>query len=694
MRRLSMIMICLLAMMAASTGAKAQQITITLMQGWNWISYPNAVSMDIDEALGDFEPFHGDRLKSSEFSTEYDSEWGWEGELETLVPGQGYMYYSARTEATSFVFAQAPSSFVTTTNPTDITTTSAVVGGTVTIGEGNHVFARGVCWDMEPNPTIDDNHISNGAETGDFSDTLTDLTPSTTYYVRAYVVTDYGLAYGEELSFTTDHSFVDLGLPSGLLWATCNVGANAPEDYGDYFAWGETQPKETYSWSTYQYCNGSSNTLTKYCNNPNYGYNGFTDSLTTLLPEDDAATANWGEDWRMPTRSEWQELFENTTGTWITTQNGVVGCIFTASNGNSIFLPAAGRSWGGENNDLNIYGYYWSSSLCDEGPQASAWGFNSFNSSNYGMLVNGRGNGQSIRPVREGEVPELIEFTGTGMYFESLMGAWLLKNTMSQTVSGDRTHLNYSGPVEYCVAWDSSDQILVINNDGSDCFNATVMSIGSFGTEATFEGDAAFLADIETDSMYTAFYPATNYTTGDQTVSMTIPSVQTFTWGGFDTNLYPMYAANEGTDFPFRSDAGLLTIGIRKDHESENHYTISRIVLEAVDANDQLVGTMTYAYDAPCSMDPTYTKSNTSNVVELVNCEVIGELSSWDTYYFNFVLMEGALTGTFTVTLYDENDQIITIYEGYGQIITQLYGSTEDGIHAQQRIWMPTINLW
>ena len=84
-----------------------------------------------------------------------------------------------------------------------------------------------------------------------------------------------------------DHAYVDLGLPSGLLWATCNVGANAPEEYGDYFAWGETQPKDYYDWSTYQYCNGSENTLTKYCWYSGNGYNGYTDNLIILQPEDD-----------------------------------------------------------------------------------------------------------------------------------------------------------------------------------------------------------------------------------------------------------------------------------------------------------------------------------------------------------------------------------------------------------------------
>ena len=135
------------------------------------------------------------------------------------------------------------------------------------------------------------------------------------------------------------HEYVDLGLPSGTLWATCNVGANAPEEYGDYFAWGETAPKDVYNWSTYQYYDGSN--LAKYTG---------SDGLTTLLPEDDAATTNWGNEWRMPTKEEWQELLDNTTNKW-TTQNGVNGRLFTGSNGNSLFLPAVGFRW---DDDLNL----------------------------------------------------------------------------------------------------------------------------------------------------------------------------------------------------------------------------------------------------------------------------------------------------------------------------------------------------
>jgi hypothetical protein len=194
-----------------------------------------------------------------------------------------------------------------------------------------------------------------------------------------------------------DHEYVDLGLPSGTLWATCNIGADTPEGYGDYFAWGETQPKDAYDWSTYQYCNGSNNMLTKYCNNSSYGYNGFTDNLTTLLPEDDAATTNWGNDWRMPTKDDWQELIQNSSITWVS-QNGVNGFRFTGSNGNSVFFPAAGTYNGSNPGIAGNNGFYSSSSLHTVNP--SAWQL--YFRSDYYQLGGsyGRYGGHSIRAVR------------------------------------------------------------------------------------------------------------------------------------------------------------------------------------------------------------------------------------------------------------------------------------------------------
>jgi hypothetical protein len=222
MKKVLLTLMCVAAMMAAGTGLRAQEVTISLNPGWNWISYPYAVSMTIDEALANFQAMVGDQLKSkTQVAAWDDDEQQWSGSLTNLTPGQGYMYYSSRTEVTSFVFANPYSSFVTTAEPTDITATSAVVSSTVTIGEGNHVYARGVCWGTEPNPDIDGSHTSNGIGIGSFSDTLTELTSSTTYYVRAYMVTDYGLTYGEELSFTTES-----GIPAGTINGLFSVSEN------------------------------------------------------------------------------------------------------------------------------------------------------------------------------------------------------------------------------------------------------------------------------------------------------------------------------------------------------------------------------------------------------------------------------------------------------------------------------------
>ena len=198
---------------------------------------------------------------------------------------------------------------------------------------------------------------------------------------------------------TTPDGYVDLGLPSGLLWATCNLGATSPEQYGDYYAWGETATKSTYNWSTYKYCNGSSATMTKYCNNSSYGNNGFTDNRTTLEAMDDVAAQKLGNGARMPTADEWRELINNTTAEW-TTMNGVNGRKFTAANGKSLFLPAAGDRWGGELNGAGESGHYWSSSLYAANP-SYAWDFIFFSCGGcQGVSSDDRYYGFSVRAVR------------------------------------------------------------------------------------------------------------------------------------------------------------------------------------------------------------------------------------------------------------------------------------------------------
>lgn len=200
---------------------------------------------------------------------------------------------------------------------------------------------------------------------------------------------------------STTIEWVDLGLPSGLLWATRNLGANAPEEYGNYYAWGETTTKEVYNWSTYRYCTvdgeGSLPTLTKYNTSSDYGT---IDNLTTLQAADDAATAALGSGARTPTKEEWQELINNTTVEW-TTMNGIKGRKFTSTaNGNTLFLPAAGYRFGSELYSAGSYGSYWSSSLY-AGYPGGAWGFY-FYSDGQGMNdYYYRYDGFSVRAVRQ-----------------------------------------------------------------------------------------------------------------------------------------------------------------------------------------------------------------------------------------------------------------------------------------------------
>lgn len=186
---------------------------------------------------------------------------------------------------------------------------------------------------------------------------------------------------------------VDLGLPSGLKWASCNVGASTPEEYGGFFAWGETELKSKYTWGTYKWGN-SYDKLTKYCTQSSYWDNPDPmDKKTVLDPEDDAAHVNWGDSWRMPTDAEWTELRCNCSWDW-TTQNGVKGRLVTGPNGNSIFLPATGGRGGS----------FWSSSLDMDIPSNAC--LVAFNSSEYSVPTDFRGvsercAGCSVRPVTE-----------------------------------------------------------------------------------------------------------------------------------------------------------------------------------------------------------------------------------------------------------------------------------------------------
>lgn len=188
--------------------------------------------------------------------------------------------------------------------------------------------------------------------------------------------------------------YVDLGLPSGIKWATCNIGANKPEEYGDYFAWGETEIKTNYNWSTYKWCKGSAFTQTKYCTNSGYGV---VDNKTVLDLEDDTVSRVYqSSTWRMPNTADWQELKDICFWTW-ETRNGINGYEVKGPNGNSIFLPAAGYSNNDNLNDGDRCGFYWSSSLYTDCPH-SAW-YVFFHSDLVSHDYYNRFHGLSVRPV-------------------------------------------------------------------------------------------------------------------------------------------------------------------------------------------------------------------------------------------------------------------------------------------------------
>ena len=214
---------------------------------------------------------------------------------------------------------------------------------------------------------------------------------------------------------TNGHQYVDLGLPSGTLWATCNVGASAPEELGDFYAWGETETKKEYSWSTYKWCDGekvnaSNTTLTKYCDRGGYG---MMDGKISLEIEDDAAHVNWGGDWHIPTQEEFQELMDNCTMEWIKIADKQRAFKFTSANGNSILMPASGE-WSNTDFYSNEF-YYWSADLANNRSN-TAWTIEKSSSSSVEFYNSGRYVGLAIRPVLSEYKPKTHKIEAPSIY--------------------------------------------------------------------------------------------------------------------------------------------------------------------------------------------------------------------------------------------------------------------------------------
>ena len=349
---------------------------------------------------------------------------GYSVELSGLTAGTTY-YYCAYAEVDgeyyygevkNFTTEAAPEVIITvkTEEATDIGETSAKLNGSISVSNAGAALSTrlyeltGFFVATSGTPSSE-NYIKKVQAGGssNFSATVTGLTANTTYYFCAYGFDETNYYYGETKSFTTDkeavpttgtlngHDWVDLGLPSGTKWATCNIGASSPTAYGYYYAWGETTTKSNYVSDTYAYrivTNG-------------YVSNGSAQDIGANISgtKYDAARSNWGSTWRMPTETEFKELREkcNYKGE---TQNGVYGLKVTGPNGNSIFLPSAGLRMMTQELGVGEDWYYWSAT------EEEDWGgYHFFHSkavnfsfdSRYGFSVDSRNkwDGLSIRPV-------------------------------------------------------------------------------------------------------------------------------------------------------------------------------------------------------------------------------------------------------------------------------------------------------
>ena len=405
---------------------------------------------------------------------------------------------------------------VTSILATQVTDHSALLGGKVTYDGNADITEFGIVYSTSKTPTIANNKIIGQGGMGWYLINLTGLASSTIYYARAYAINEKGITYGSQVSFTTGiyqptdtsglengHAYVDLGLPSGLLWATCNVGADMPEEYGGYFAWGEVEQKQIYNWSTYKWCKGTSSTITKYTVDSSRGT---VDNKSTLDMEDDAARVNWGGSWRMPTDAEWKELQNNCI--WIlTTENGVNGHRVTSKkNGNSIFLPATGYKSGKTISSLDFIGYYQSRTLYVMyygTTQASAHRTTLINNPGQSRYI-----GMTIRPV-----------LGKALIAKPTMNTSSIVNVTdhSAQINGGVTLDGGSNIVEYGVVYSTSKNptitngLKVVSHDG----------IYSFTCQ---------LAGLQTETIYYARTYATNSEQtayGTELTFKTIPSTIT-----------------------------------------------------------------------------------------------------------------------------------------------------------------------
>ena len=327
------------------------------------------------------------------------------------LTGNTIYYYRPYATIDGTTFYGNISSFKTLEDNVVVTgelASDGTVRSRLTIGSGAYSSLEvGLCWSTSNQlPTVSDKTATtNELDDENYYVIRPSFRAGTNYY-RSYVKIDGVAHYGvvkvyEGEPMTAGHA-IDLGL--SVKWADMNVGASKPEDYGEYFAWGETEPKDVYNWNTYKWCsNGRWTGITKYTypdgQEEGIWYNNNTfvgDNKTTLDPDDDAAHVNWGGAWRMPTRAEQDELRNKCSWSW-TTQNGVNGYKVVGPNGNSLFLPAAGCRRADYLSDVGSWGLYWSSSLVE---YYSGYAYSLYFDSGYVYWYDyDRFIGFSVRPV-------------------------------------------------------------------------------------------------------------------------------------------------------------------------------------------------------------------------------------------------------------------------------------------------------
>ena len=336
-----------------------------------------------------------------------DGHYNYSVALTQLDPETTYYFRSYVTQRGQDIYGETKSfttkdvlSLVETSAATAIGSTDAQLNAKLVLTDVIFQNIRyGFLWGMAENELILQEEVSGYSHLTEdtISVTLSGLSPYTQYYYKAYVKLDGRLFYGQVMTFSTaavSIETIDLGL--SVKWASCNLNAKTYESAGDYLAWGEIEPKDDYSWETYKWCMGDNTSLTKYCSNSNYGYNGFYDKKTVLDSEDDAAHVNLGKKWRLPTVTEFAELIDQCTWTW-TELNGVSGYkVKSKINGNSIFLPITGYKDGASLKGRTTTGYYWTSSLTKS--SKGAWRL-TFNSSRISGDYISRYYGFPVRPV-------------------------------------------------------------------------------------------------------------------------------------------------------------------------------------------------------------------------------------------------------------------------------------------------------